>query len=99
MELALRGRTHATHARPKHLPTHGRSPQKGPTHLWRTHHITGQPTGPQRDATGGSCWRRLVLGTMLAKTVLLLSALWLFLGLNSIMHPREASVHPHFWKI
>lgn len=24
---------------------------------------------------------------------------WLFLGLNSIMHPRGHSVHPHLWKI
>ena len=35
-----------------------------------SHH--GGPTGPHRDGAGGSCWRRLVLGTMLAKTVLLL---------------------------
>lgn len=71
--LALTGRNHATHVRPEHLPTHGHFPQKGPTHLWRTRHITGRPTGPQRDAARGSCWRRLLLGTMLAKTALLLS--------------------------
>lgn len=81
MELALRGRTHATHAKTQ-APPHAALP---PRKAQRTcgGHITSQGSPPvPRGTPRGLPWRRLLPGTMPAKTVLLLSALWLFL-LNS----------------
>lgn len=52
--------------RPKHLPTRALSPERPNALVEDTSHH-GQPTGPQRDATGGSCWRRLTRNDAPAK--------------------------------